>query len=229
VLVYPHRWDLGFARISLHSPGNPAMCLAAAFWIWRATAVSHRGRLTRAIQGVTQQIRPYWKRWDWRRRLMFAAMVAGVASTGSWAINYLVELREDREELAELSTRPSVEKGSARETCLQYFARQCRRAIPAHGRILYRGDDWGMPFAYEVYPRRVFMLPDDMAFAAACWNGHYFPRQRGKADDPLDDYWMRRTPKVDCDPAEFVSGRGITHVVTFDRKDPAKCKIEAIR
>jgi len=40
---------------------------------------------------------------------------------------------------------------------------------------------------------------------------------------------MRRTPKVDCDPAEFVSGRGITHVVTFDRKDPAKCKIEAIR
>ena len=41
------------------------------------------------------------------------------------------------------------------------FASRCRQEMPPDARILFHGAQEAWIFAYEVYPRRVFMLPSD--------------------------------------------------------------------
>ena len=81
-----------------------------------------------------------------------------------------------------------------------------------------------MRFAYEVYPRRVFILPQEMTRMAKSW--HKQPQLSDLPPDPHEPYWHQFLPKDSPDPADFIRQHEINYVATFDECDLSRCSLE---
>ncbi len=108
------------------------------------------------------------------------------------------------------------------------FCQRCREAIPSNATILYRGPNQGLVLAYELYPRRIYLLPQDQHdMFHDCWCRESWCQ--GLAPDPLEHYWKWDQPYPSISPEKFIAEHHITHVVTFDESDIAKNLIQTLR
>src|SRR5262249_12605905 len=95
------------------------------------------------------------------------------------------------------------------------FCKQCDKEIPADARILFHGPNYGLILAYELYPRRVFMLPQEQKHMFHfCWQEEKWCA--GIAADPLDRYWKWDPPLAPVSEDQFIKEHQITCVVTYD-------------
>ncbi len=99
--------------------------------------------------------------------------------------------------------------------------------MPADARILFHGQTAGLRLAYEVYPRQVFMLPQELRTLAASW--HVQPQLADLPVDRKTAYWEERLPDASIDERQFIAEHRINYVVTFDEYDLAKCRVEPAR
>ena len=84
-----------------------------------------------------------------------------------------------------------------------------------------------MCLAYEVYPRRVFILPQEMSAMAESW--HAQPQLRDLRPDAHESYWHQFIPRDSVDPAMFIREHRIDYVATFDEYNLSQCRLEPVR
>ncbi len=99
--------------------------------------------------------------------------------------------------------------------------------MPPDARILYHGSQEGWVFTYEVYPRRVFMLPSEWWRLSASW--HLKPWFQDLPKDRLEAYWSRTVTPEPGEREAFIRTHGITHEVFYEVENPAACRWEAVR
>jgi hypothetical protein len=168
-----------------------------------------------------------WTHWDWRTKTvaaLFALQIIFMVSSVSayWrhaSAMFAYHAPELVDELG-LDHRPISN--------FENFCERCRQEIPADARILYHGPNEGLILAYELYPRRVFMLPEEqLYFFRNCWSIE--PWCKGMTADPLDGYWRwdKTPPKVS--PEEFIADHQISYVVTFENEHASGNSIQKLR
>jgi hypothetical protein len=215
-LVWPGLWQLGPFKISLRNTRNLSFVVEGALLVWLATSDRVR-KFVRAIRTT----------FSWQWQLVLALLIANVAVAVSAMLVYPQNLTDNfraaRDDVAE-----SIQIKYGHEFApLENFAARCCANLPADACILYHGFQEGWVFAYEVYPRRVYMLPSQWwRLAASC---HLKPWFLYLPKDPLETYWNHALASNPTERQAFIRAHGITHEVFYDAEKPAACRWEAVR
>jgi hypothetical protein len=238
--IYPDRWHLGPVLIKLRSVRNPAALAVLGYLLWRTTYdgfgawVKRRiapvevqsGRLGDWLRRVAERFVALWRVWGWRDRLMFVAVAAQAFFAMRFWEDYPAYLEFERQVIGNSYRTPTYEFNGRKLPVLECFGRRLATELPEDARILFHGQTAGLRLAYEVYPRPVFMLSQEMRVMAASW--HVQPQLADLPGDAKPDYWNRRLPDDSVDERQFIAEHRITHVVTFDEYDIAKCRVERV-
>ena len=107
------------------------------------------------------------------------------------------------------------------------FANRCRQELPPDARILFHGAQEAWIFAYEVYPRKVFMLPSEGFQLAKTFQSR--PWSKALPKDPLEAYWNRELPSPLGEREAFIRAHHITHEVYFQVDHPMQSRWETVR
>ena len=225
----------------MRSLRNPMCGMALAYFLWRATFDGFGGWLLKGLwflEGGSQwliavggrvlaKFPATWRSWDWRGRCMFALVAAQVLLVARFWGHYPSILAFERTAMANAYISPTFKINDLRLPTLECFSRLVREHLPPDARILFHGRTAALRFTYEVYPRRVFMLPQEMRELAASW--HVQPQLRNLPADPHLGFWLDKLPTASIEPAEFIRDHGIDFIATFDENDLAACRVEAVR
>jgi hypothetical protein len=234
----PGQWDIGPVALSLRSVRNPVFGLIVGYLMWRMTYDGYGLWLKRRLirlegygNGIGQrapdawrQFRDLWKRWGWGARLVFVAVAAQTLFVLRFWQNYPSNLEFERQALENSHRYAVFEVNGQRVPNLEYFSRQVCEQLPADARILFHGQTAGLRFAYEVYPRRVFMLPQELTALAGGW--HVQPQLRDIPEDRKLAYWRQRLPDTSIAERDFIRDHRIDFVATFDEYDQSRSHVE---
>jgi hypothetical protein len=185
---------------------------------------NQRWRLSWAL---LDRFRGLWRSWTWRARLVAIALLLHMALISKTILGYW-EQTSGQFSAHEIN-QSTVLSYTGKILCnFDYFCRACNAKIPADARILYHGGNEGLILAFELYPRRVFMLPQEQRdMFHNCWRNELWCR--GMAADPLDECWEWDPAAIDVPEEQFLKEHGITHVVMFDSLSASNCRIQAVR
>jgi hypothetical protein len=223
--LYPHWWHAGRWLRFLHHSRNPAVLSVAVLLLWYA-AVDPKGDAIRRVGRALAHLLATWKLWDWRRRSFFLIATCNLTMMLFHASRYPQLMFQDRENRRFATAVPQGGIGSSKVSSIEHFARQIVEQTPPEARILFQGRTAVMRLAFEVYPRRVFMLPQDYRTMATHW--HVQPWLRNPPIDRHEPYWHQFIPIVNADPDAFLRQHAITHVARFDETDSSRCMLERV-
>jgi hypothetical protein len=238
---FPGRWQIGPVLISLRSMRNPLAATVLGYVLWRMTYDGFGQWFKRRIRGlenygdqlgvwsrrVGRRFVAVWLRWGWRERLIFTAVASQTFFALHFWQDYPAYLENEHQAIDNLHRMPTYELNGHRLPVVESFSRRLCAEVPADARILFHGHTAGLRLAYEVYPRQVFMLPQEMRTLAASW--HVQPELGELPADRKAAYWQERLPEASIDERQFIAEHHINYVVTFDEYDLAKCRVEPAR
>src|SRR5205085_7961620 len=112
-------------------------------------------------------------------------------------------LEFERRAIADSYRLASYELNGRRLPSIESFSRRICAELPSDARILFHGQTAGLRMAYEVYPRPVFMLPQEMRTMAASW--HVQPQLRDLPGDPNTEYWNQRLREAPAEEGQFIA------------------------
>jgi hypothetical protein len=235
--LYPHRWHIGSLVVSLRSAGRPIGFFLTGFGAWYFSVDRRRKSyqfFRRWFAGLDGQFRALggqllaaWQRWDWRGRLFLLITGANLVLMLIHASHYPQIWRQDRENRRRAVANAECELAGRKVPSLEHFAKLVVEQTPPDARILFEGRTAGMRLAFEVYPRRVFMLPQDYRTMATQW--HVQPWLKNPVVDPHEAYWHQFLPAVNVPAEDFVRDRSITYVAHFDELNLSECKLERLQ
>lgn len=225
VLVSGGRLQLGPIDVSSRSLRNPIRGLIWSFALWYVLldhSVQVVERLRRFALAVWRQATPL------RRGLLvlLAAqacfLVVDVVHYPMWIWN-----RYSYDIYSRTNIVDSKLDGSQVEDVF-YFAEKCSKQLPPDARILYHGRTEAMVFAYEVYPRRVFFVPEEFSELVRDWQKFewWFPQS---LKDPLESFWHASLSQPAIERDAFIRAHGLTHEVWYDRDQPLACRWRELR
>lgn len=237
----PYRYQIGPLHLSFRGVRNPLAVLIIGYLMWRTTydGFGHwlKTRLDR-IGGTSREFNLFlrnfclrswqlWNAWGWRQRAMLLLAVAqSVFILRVWQ-GYPTFLDFEREAHANMFRLAAYGDPGAELPLLEHFCQQICDSTPPTARILFHGGTPGMRLAYEVYPRRVFILPQEMSAMAEAW--HAQPQLRDLRPDAHESYWHQFIPHESADPTAFIREHRIDYVATFDEYNLSRCRVEAVR
>jgi hypothetical protein len=205
----------GLINFLMTNPRLPSALLEASLCAWILTF--------ERTWHVLNFVRQTWTR---PQQFMLLVLFANVWAAGDCVLNYPQSLKNNRRNM-KLDSLPVLRSIRGSDSVpIEGFAALCCKQIPRNARILYHGTQEGWLFAYEVYPRRVFMLPCDWQELGGSWHKK---RWMFLTPDPLEKYWERPTVTTAAGREEFVRKHGITHEVFYDASRPESCRWEVIR
>lgn len=224
VLVEPGWYVVGPLVVGLDSLRNPLIELTIAVVV--AAATSRRSLRFRV--SILRVARAVWLSWPVGGRVFAVVLALKIVMTivvvARVADSYLAFHRY-------VLTRFDESLDEAFATDKRYrqfelFFEQSRRELPDDARVLYVGRGEGHLLSYVLYPRPVFMHPDDRHRA---WVGS----QALDSGWPLPDDALSPksfpAPTDSPDVDAFIESRRLTHTVRFEQSDLPACRIEAIR
>lgn len=234
----PMRFRLGPIGISFRGVRNPLLGLMAGYWMWRSTydgfgrwlmnRTSPRGgpsgEFNARVRSAGVQLLRLWKRWNWRQRAMLALVLAQCVFIFRFWQSYPGQLEFERVAHANMYRFAQYGDPGAERPLLEHFCQTICEQTPPTARLLFHGGTPAMRLAYEVYPRRVFILPQEMTAMAEAWQAQ--PQLRDLPPDAHAAFWDQFLPHETVDPAAFIREHGIDYVATFDDYDLAKCQVE---
>lgn len=228
-LIHPNRWDLGFATLSIRHVERPAVMAAVFFAIYQLTSPLPKGSFARLPRGCLLAISVAWQSWAWNRRAMLAVMIVILPAIALNILRWPVQLLEDQRHFRRRVAAHGAQEAGEAVPAVEGFANRCM-SLPLEARILFHGGYEAFLFAYEVYPRRVFMLPEESfaKFAAALHRQRWLVREV-QLDERLEPFWTRRLPRIATERDAYLRTCRITHEATFDENRVHLCRVEAVR
>jgi hypothetical protein len=222
VVVIDLQW--GWAAAALIAKprlsATAAFCFTAAFLL----SINHNWRQLRAM---ASRLLILWRRWSWAARAVFLMVLIHALGVTKVLLGYWEQTSTLF--LTHQSARaPQLGRTRKWDSTFDRFCDECRQLIPPDAAVLYRGPTEGLVMTYELYPRKVFMLPSEQrALFHDGWCTDLWCR--GMAPDPLDDYWKWDPLLPDMTEQEFIERHGITHVVTYDNTENTNCTIQSLQ
>jgi hypothetical protein len=217
--------DLGWQCESIWNHPSPTKSAALSFLLC-ALALSRSNPISH-LREMMQRCGTQWKQWNWRGRIVMVMLCLNVLLTGNYLLGYW----------RHASKMFAVHNQSVACMCdddgkpisdFDTLCHQCTKQIPANARILYHGPNLGLILAYELYPRPVFMLPQEQKdMFHYCWRREKWCA--GLTADPLDHFWKWDPPLTAVSENQFVADHQITCVVTFDEENVANNSIRILR
>ena len=240
-IVAPRRYRFGPISVSFDGVMKSVLEWFAAYVVWRITydgfgawlkrwlapLERHADEVGAQIRRAAPRLRDQWRRGNWRERLVLLVIGCQTLLALYAAEGYPRELEFQRGAAEYIRQFPYQHPDGKPAPTLEYFCEAIRSATPPEARILFRGRTPATRLAYEVYPRRLFMLPQDYTALACAW--HVQPWCRQLPDDPHAAYWRQFLPKSSIEAATFIREHGITHVAAFDEYDMNLCRIEPVK
>ncbi len=209
--------------------GWPLLGALTAGLVWAMTSARPIGRVGRRLRRVGLRFAILWRQADWARRLVLAAMIAHVLIGVGYWLEVPWTFHNEKEEFRRASDSPVRRFRGGWAANYPFFARKVIAETPPEARILYRGGWEGMVFSYDVFPRRVFALPDDLQDLSGRWHKHAWLEMktggRSNADADTDRYWTAARRFEPIPYEEFVRRYAIDYVVVFDENRPSECGI----
>ena len=197
---------------SLRAVFRPYRGMMISFLVWCA--------LSDPVVAAISKIGPFMLA-NWRRRTLLALLVAELFLFTRFWINYPYHVVRMCELTTCDRTEPTVLLDWHTHRNMECFAGECCQDFPESARILYHGHIEGMVFAYQVYPRRVFMLPEEYGEISRSWHAQKW--LNGMPDDPLEAFWHANPPPT-IDRDTFIREHGLTHEVWFNGDEPVACR-----
>lgn len=224
VVVRPGFYAVGPLVIGLDSLRNPFIELVVAVTV----AVLTARRPSRLNVRFPRAVLAVWRAWPVGGRVFAVVLALKLAMTivalGSVADDYFAFHRHLHRRFDEPLEKAFARNNRYRQ--FELFFERCRLELPADARVLYVGRGEGHLLSYVLYPRPVFMHPDDRYLA---WVG-------SQALDlgwpiPEDELFPASFPPPGGAPAldVFVGSRDLNYRVTFVQSDLPASRIEAIR
>lgn len=216
------------ARAGRHV-GWPLLGAVTAGLIWAMTSARPIGRIGRRLRRVGLRFTILWRKAGWGRRLVIAALIAHVLIGLGYWLEVPWTLHNVKDELRQASVAPVRRFRGDWAANYPFFVRKVIAETPPEARILYRGGWEGMVLSYDVFPRRVFALPDDLQNLAGRWHKHAWLEMRtggrSNVDADTDLYWTAASRFEPIPYEEFVRRYAIDYVVAFDENRPSECGI----
>ncbi len=184
----------------------------------------------RRWQTVIHRALDFWKIQPWWGRVL---IIVGIGH-GLISVGYLLNCPEDLfrqyQEIEEFASTPSRLFAGQPVANLEYHILRYRRVIPPRAQIAYRGHWEAMIVAYRLYPRRLFLLPEDVQRLARAWGDHRWleikTKGASRADAWTDEYWAARHPPVEIPPlSQFLADRHIEYIIRYDENHPELCQV----
>ncbi|MGB9688490.1 hypothetical protein [Thermogutta sp.] len=184
----------------------------------------------RRWQTVIHRALDFWKIQPWWGRVL---IIVGIGH-GLISVGYLLNCPEDLfrqyQEIEEFASTPSRLFAGQPVANLEYHILRYRRVIPPRAQIAYRGHWEAMIVAYRLYPRRLFLLPEDVQRLARAWGDHRWleikTKGASRADAWTDEYWAARHPPVEIPPlSQFLADRHIEYIILYDENHPELCQV----
>jgi len=217
--------DLRWKFASIWTSPTPTQFASISFLLFAAALTTTDPRSY--MRAVAERFKFQWNRWNWQSRVVFIFFCCNVLLMCNSLCTYW----------RHASTLFSAHDESVANSCdpddnlqpnFDNFCRRCREQIPPNARILYHGPNEGLVSAYELYPRRVFMLPAEQRdMFHECWRREKWCQ--GMTADPLDQYWKWDPSLPNISQPQFIADHRVTYVVTFDESDITKNSIQSLR
>lgn len=227
-LVFPQRWEYFGLRVSLRHFDWPATLAIVMGLVYAAKYPRPRGLLLRWQQFLLG-LHACWKEWGIGRRLVLVVLVV-------YGVVCLARVND----LAETAARALVtertafcrdrDRQDASLTAYDRLVTQTRQEVPEDARILYEGHWESVVFAYDVYPRRVFLTPQNWRRLAGEWHCSRWLEAKtgGRMETSLERFWMSRIPRQNVPPLVFAEQKGLDYRVTYDPRQPDNTSIEPL-
>ncbi|NMC18947.1 MAG: hypothetical protein GYA33_00885, partial [Thermogutta sp.] len=213
--------------------GWPLLAAFTAGMIWAMTSARPIGRVGRRLRRLGLRFTILWRNVGWMRRLVIAAVIVHVLTGLGYWLEVPWTLRHANHELRLASASPVRKFRGSWAANQPFWIRKVIAETPPNATILYRGGWDGMIFSYDVFPRRVYALPDDLQTLAGQWHKHAWLEAktdgRSNADADTDRYWTAKHRFEPIPYEEFVRHYGIDYVVVFDESCPWECGIHPLQ
>jgi len=231
----PNRYRIGPLSVSTRGIRNPMLGLLAGYVLWRTTYDGFGRWLKDRTDWIGPPAIAYasrsfarsldrWRQWGWRLRTMFVLTICQALLVLRFWSAYPALLDYQRYSQENTVRLSSFGPPGHELSLLEHFCREVCERTPPNARILFHGHTPAMRFAYEVFPRRVFILPQEMTAMAESW--HVQPQLHDLPDDSHEPYWHQFMPTDSTTPAVFMRQHAIDYVATFDEYDLSRCRLE---
>jgi hypothetical protein len=222
VLVTDLQWSGGPVVELLRPTAAIELALLAA-----AIVIVSTGQRWQRILALQRQLRGLWRTWNWGARIVGIALILHIGLISKSLLGYWEQTSGLF--LAHEAVHSTALSPTGKILCnFDFFCQICLDKIPEDARILYCGGNEGLIMAFELYPRCVFMLPQEQReMFHDCWRNEIWCR--GMAADPLDECWRWDPPTPSIDQAQFMQEHGITHIIRFDPLNASSCQIQDVR
>lgn len=191
-----------------------------------------KNHMIRRAQSTLDHLAELWRGQGLLGRLVLCVMIGHGAISLAYVFELPADFREVFVERATLTATPVSVREGDRYVHWEFFIPRWKKTIPAEASVAYRGQWEGPLVAYELYPRRLYLLPSDARRLAANWYNHRWlaKKTRGKslADRWTDQYWSQRSSWPTVNLKSFIQERGITFLLTFDEADEKGCSLVRI-
>jgi hypothetical protein len=234
----PYRYEIGPIKISFRMVRNPMIGMLIGYVMWRMTYDGFGAWLKNRVRWAAGGGREYdvyltsvlrrwfqlWKGWKWRERAMLLLVLVQAGFVVRIWQRYPSLLEFEREAHANMFIYPTSGDPGSERPILEHFCREVCEKTPPNARILFHGGTAGMRLAYEIYPRRVFILPQEMTAMAESW--HVQPQLCDLTSDAHEEYWHQFLPHTTVQPSVFIRQHRINYIATFDEYDLSRCRLE---
>lgn len=215
-----------------HRVGWPMLTLLVGMGLLAAGWPSPKSPLLQRWQDFIRSFSQLWNHGNLIWRIVITALIGHLAISLAYFLGAPVDLHETFVERANLQgTLLSIRAGQ-RYVHWEFLARLWKETIPPRAAVAYRGHWEGPLVAYELYPRRLYLLPEDGRRLAANWHNHRWLAEKTKgkslADRSTDEFWTQRTIWPSLDLETFIQQRHIEFLLTFDEADEKGCSLQAM-
>ncbi len=212
--------------------GWPILPLLVGMGLFAAGWPSPKILLLQRWQRLIQQFFQLWNQRNLVWRIIAITLTGHMAISLGYFLGSPVDLHETFVERATLQATSCSVRGGQCYIHWEYLARSWKEALPPRAAVAYRGHWEGPLVAYELYPRRLYLLPEDGHRLAANWHNHRWLAEKTKgkslADRSTDEFWVHRTTWPSLDLATFIRERNIEFLLTFNEADEKACSLQPI-
>lgn len=209
-------------------PGWPTMLALLAGTVAVLAWPGPANAFVRKVRQLGQPVAEFWQRSGLVWRLVFCALAGHLLVSSPLLLEIPGALQSAFRENRQFVVGPVRTRNGQTLANWQYHLRTWQQLPPQAG-IVYRGGWEAMLVAYHLYPRRLYLLPEDATSLAARWHDHRWLEKKtagqSRQDRWTDEYWRSRLCPVAPLGDDFLRLRDVQAVIEFREESPADCRV----
>lgn len=180
------------------------------------------------VRQLAQPVAEFWRRSGLVWRVVFCTLAGHFLVSCPLLLEIPGDVQSTFRENRQFVVGPVRTRDGQTLANWQYHLRTWQQ-LPLQAGIVYRGGWEAMLVAYHLYPRRLYLLPEDAPSLAARWHDHRWLDKKtagqSRRDRWTDDYWCSRLCPVASSGEDFLRQRDVQAIIEFREESPSDCRV----